>query len=171
MTKIDQSCFQIKRYTLVFPYNSKNTHVLLGLKKRGFGVGKWNGFGGKVEENESINACAARELKVPAFSRSENASEEMMPRWFSVDPLAQNHIPYDQMWEESRIWYHEFQKGQKFILNILFKGNIDTSKDDSSIISSHLKYVDDIYNYTYADFLSQIYSHDNQFSPSTHSFN
>ena len=35
--------------------------VLLGLKKRGFGAGKWNGFGGKVEAADgSIAAAAAR---------------------------------------------------------------------------------------------------------------
>ncbi len=28
--------------------------ILLGMKKRGFGAGRWNGFGGKVEEGESI---------------------------------------------------------------------------------------------------------------------
>ena len=28
--------------------------ILLGMKKRGFGVGKYNGFGGKVEKDESI---------------------------------------------------------------------------------------------------------------------
>jgi hypothetical protein len=32
--------------THVFLFNSKN-QVLLGMKKRGFGEGKWNGFGGK----------------------------------------------------------------------------------------------------------------------------
>jgi len=25
------------------------------MKKRGFGIGKWDGFGGKVKENESVN--------------------------------------------------------------------------------------------------------------------
>jgi 8-oxo-dGTP pyrophosphatase MutT (NUDIX family) len=33
------------------------------MKKRGFGVGKWNGVGGKVEEGEDISAAAAREVK------------------------------------------------------------------------------------------------------------
>jgi 8-oxo-dGTP diphosphatase/2-hydroxy-dATP diphosphatase len=28
--------------------------ILLGFKKRGFGKNKWNGFGGKVEEGETI---------------------------------------------------------------------------------------------------------------------
>jgi 8-oxo-dGTP pyrophosphatase MutT (NUDIX family) len=37
--------------------------VLLGLKKKGFGIGKWNGFGGKVEPGESLGAAALRELQ------------------------------------------------------------------------------------------------------------
>lgn len=41
--------------------------VLLGLKKRGFGMGKWNGFGGKVEPTDaSIAAAAAREVQEEA---------------------------------------------------------------------------------------------------------
>ncbi|MBI1888536.1 MAG: 8-oxo-dGTP diphosphatase [Candidatus Spechtbacteria bacterium] len=44
----------------------KGNKVLLGLKKRGFGMGRWNGFGGKVEENETIEAAAKRELREEA---------------------------------------------------------------------------------------------------------
>uniref|UniRef100_A0A8C9TMC5 Oxidized purine nucleoside triphosphate hydrolase n=1 Tax=Scleropages formosus TaxID=113540 RepID=A0A8C9TMC5_SCLFO len=36
--------------------------VLLGLKKRGFGAGRWNGFGGKVQPGETIEQAAKREL-------------------------------------------------------------------------------------------------------------
>jgi len=36
--------------------------VLLGRKKKGFGAGRWNGFGGKVEAGETIVQAAAREL-------------------------------------------------------------------------------------------------------------
>lgn len=46
--------------TLSFPQNQDR--VLLGMKKRGFGKGLWNGFGGKVEEGESIMEAAKREL-------------------------------------------------------------------------------------------------------------
>ena len=35
--------------------------VLLGYKKRGFGEGWWNGFGGKVKVEESIEDAAKRE--------------------------------------------------------------------------------------------------------------
>lgn len=40
--------------------------VLLGYKKRGFGAGKWNGFGGKVEDGEEVFDAARREIKEEA---------------------------------------------------------------------------------------------------------
>ncbi len=40
--------------------------VLLGMKKRGFGGGKWNGFGGKLEEGEDPRAGVVREMKEEA---------------------------------------------------------------------------------------------------------
>jgi 8-oxo-dGTP diphosphatase/2-hydroxy-dATP diphosphatase len=36
------------------------TKILLGYKKRGFGQGNWNGFGGKVEKGETIREGAIR---------------------------------------------------------------------------------------------------------------
>jgi len=38
----------------------KNDMILLGMKNRGMGIGKWNGFGGKVEHNETIDDAAKR---------------------------------------------------------------------------------------------------------------
>lgn len=40
--------------------------VLLGLKKRGFGRGKYVGFGGKIEDGETAAVAAARELEEEA---------------------------------------------------------------------------------------------------------
>ena len=47
-----------KRFTLALI--QKDGKVLLGLKKRGFGMGLWNGFGGKIEHGETNNEAAAR---------------------------------------------------------------------------------------------------------------
>ncbi|MBU3934778.1 8-oxo-dGTP diphosphatase [Patescibacteria group bacterium] len=43
----------------------KNDKILLAMKKRGFGVGKWNGVGGKIdpEKDKNIIDAAIRETK------------------------------------------------------------------------------------------------------------
>ncbi|KAF8320846.1 hypothetical protein DL93DRAFT_2073599 [Clavulina sp. PMI_390] len=53
----------VKLYTNAFVLSSDRKKILLGLKKRGFGVNKWNGFGGKVEAGETPLQAAKRELK------------------------------------------------------------------------------------------------------------
>ena len=40
----------------------KGDEICLAMKKHGFGVGKWNGIGGKVKEGETIAEAALREL-------------------------------------------------------------------------------------------------------------
>ena len=52
------NCPQNKLLTLLFVL--KPGKVLLGYKKRGFGVGRWNGFGGKVQQGETIEEAAKR---------------------------------------------------------------------------------------------------------------
>ena len=47
-----------KLLTLLFVL--KPGKVLLGFKKRGFGAGRWNGFGGKVQHDETIEEAAVR---------------------------------------------------------------------------------------------------------------
>lgn len=51
-----------KLFSLVFVFDDEKQRLLLGMKKRGFGCGKYNGFGGKVEANELIEKAAIREL-------------------------------------------------------------------------------------------------------------
>lgn len=52
----------MKPTTLCFVIDTEN-RILLGRKKRGFGAGKYNGFGGKVEDGESFVQCMIRELQ------------------------------------------------------------------------------------------------------------
>ncbi len=51
----------MKQTTLCFLV--KDDRVLLAMKKRGFGVGRWNGVGGKLQKGETIEAAAVREIK------------------------------------------------------------------------------------------------------------
>ena len=49
-----------KLMTLLFVLEPGPGNVLLGMKKRGLGAGRWNGFGGKVQLGESVEECAIR---------------------------------------------------------------------------------------------------------------
>jgi 8-oxo-dGTP diphosphatase/2-hydroxy-dATP diphosphatase len=45
---------------LTLAFLRRSSQILLGYKKRGFGQGLWNGFGGKVQNGETIVAAARR---------------------------------------------------------------------------------------------------------------
>jgi 8-oxo-dGTP diphosphatase/2-hydroxy-dATP diphosphatase len=49
-----------RHYTLTLILDGNR--ILLGRKKRGFGEGYWNGFGGKVEAGETVAGSAIREI-------------------------------------------------------------------------------------------------------------
>lgn len=49
--------------TLVFLDKPSEKQVLLAMKKRGFGEGKWNGVGGKLQDGESLEDAAVREAE------------------------------------------------------------------------------------------------------------
>lgn len=51
-----------KRKILTLCMIHQHPRVLLGMKKRGFGAGRWNGFGGKVHDGETIEEAARREV-------------------------------------------------------------------------------------------------------------
>lgn len=51
----------MKIVTLAFFVEDKK--ILLAMKKRGFGAGKWNGYGGKLDEGETVTEAAVREIK------------------------------------------------------------------------------------------------------------
>jgi len=50
----------MKTYTLGFLF--RNGKIILAKKKRKIGAGKWNGYGGRVEEGEEKLECLAREI-------------------------------------------------------------------------------------------------------------
>ena len=105
--------------------------LLLIRKKRGHGAGRINAPGGKVEPDETPLQCAVREtqeeigVRVVAATRMaelkfvEQADEQWLGHVFlasqyegaptetsEATPLSfpVNAIPYDQMWEDDRLW-------------------------------------------------------------------
>lgn len=136
-----------KLLTLVIIH--KNDQVLLGMKKRGFGVGKWNGFGGKVDAGETIEEAAKRELFEEAgvtansleklgvldFSWQAKPTEILEVNIFkaadfSGDPVEGeemkpqwfhvNEIPFEKMWPNDKYFYPLFLENKKFTGKFVF---------------------------------------------------
>lgn len=54
----------------------RKNKLLLGMKKRGFAEGKWNGFGGKLLEGETILQAVIRELEEECGVKTEEQHAE-----------------------------------------------------------------------------------------------
>ncbi len=120
----------------------QHPRVLLGMKKRGFGVGKWNGYGGKIQEGETIEEALHREVKEESGLKVKDPNklgiiEFEFPH---ADFMIENHIykakefigepieteemrpawfdiqsiPFTQMWADDPYWIQMFLDDKKF---------------------------------------------------------
>lgn len=121
----------------------KNGKLLLGMKKRGFGAGNWNGFGGKQHEGETLEEAAVRELQEECgvVVRPENLRkfaykvfhspkfDDVFVHTYTADiwegePVETEEmkpewfeftdIPFDSMWPDDRLWVPKFLAGETF---------------------------------------------------------
>lgn len=53
----------MQKTTLLFLHKPKEKKILLAMKKRSFGKGKWNGVGGKLNGQETVKEASIREVK------------------------------------------------------------------------------------------------------------
>jgi len=149
LSDIDWKNWQAKDpATLVFVI--RDGKILLIDKKTGFGKGKVNGPGGKVEKGESPEACAVRECQeeleitvldlqycgqhrfqfVDGYSllvwvyRAENFTG-VPTETVEAKPLwvELDKIPYEKMWEDDIIWLPMVLGGEKFQGRWLFDGD------------------------------------------------
>ncbi|XP_061079952.1 oxidized purine nucleoside triphosphate hydrolase isoform X1 [Conger conger] len=139
--------------------------VLLGMKKRGFGIGRWNGFGGKVQPGETIEEAARRELQeesaltVDTLDKIGNIKFEFVGETelmdvhifradsFNGEPTESDEmrpqwfdwesIPYDQMWPDDRMWFPLMLQKKKFLGYFKFQGH-------DVILNQQLEEVDEI---------------------------
>lgn len=143
----------------------EESRILLGMKKRGFGEGRWNGFGGKVQAGEDVKDAAKREvleearivlknleevgilnfefegklgiLEVHIFKGTEFDGEPKESEEMRPQWFNISEIPYDQMWPDDRCWLPLFLDNKKFKGSYLFGAG-------DSILKSDLKEVEKI---------------------------
>jgi 8-oxo-dGTP diphosphatase/2-hydroxy-dATP diphosphatase len=145
----------------------QDSKLLLGLKKRGFGQGRWNGFGGKLNEKETIEEAAKRELKEESGIHAhelekrgiivfefQDDQENLEVHIFHVtkfegEPTESEEmkpewfnvqdIPFKQMWADDKQWFPLFLEGKKFKGTFLLDG-----EKGNKIIKSELVEVTEI---------------------------
>lgn len=126
------------RATLMFVV--RDGQVLLIRKKRGFGKGKVNGPGGKLDPGESEHDCAVRETEEELRIRVLDAEKRGELLFHFTDGLAMHvavfmgaefdgtatetdealplwipidAIPFDEMWADDRHWLHRMLTGSE----------------------------------------------------------
>jgi ADP-ribose pyrophosphatase YjhB (NUDIX family) len=129
----------LRQATLLFLL--KDDLILLAMKKRGFGAGRWNGVGGKPDEGETIDQAAIRECReeigvsprnirqvaalefyfpphkasfnqeVIVYTATEWEGEPAESDEMKPQWYAYGDIPYDDMWSDDKIWLPEVLKG------------------------------------------------------------
>lgn len=146
----------------------KGDEVLLAMKKRGFGEGWWNGFGGKPNEGESIEDAAIRELEeesgiiaktqkqrgkiifdfrggediieMHVFEVTEYTGEPVETEEMRPQWFKKEDAPYHEMWPADREWMPLFFDGKDFEGKATFDAETKTFIEaDFRIIDPELK--------------------------------
>ena len=154
--------------TLCFPVDTKG-RILLGRKKRGFGVSKWNGFGGKIEPGETFRQCAIRELQEETGLQAKGEELDLVGlldfRFIAAPEL--NHLGYvyfvrsyegiiteteemEPKWFSAEsLPYEQMWKGDKTWIPLLLtgkriKGTVTFAEDNDTVYSIDIHNVDSL---------------------------
>ncbi len=138
----------VERATLMFVI--QDGRILLIHKKRGFGKGKINGPGGKIELGETPLECAIRETQeelciTPTGIKDAGRLHFQFVDGFSIHgyvftatgfegtpsetdeaiplwfPL--DDLPFDRMWEDDHTWFPHMLAGRHFSGRYIFEGD------------------------------------------------
>lgn len=117
----------------------KDSRVLLGMKKRGFGAGMWNGMGGKIAEGETVKKAAIRETyeeidvtpldlkKAAVFNFywpdwEQKVTVFLVKKWEGTPKESEemkprwfpiNKLPLKKMWVDDYLWLPKILRGEK----------------------------------------------------------
>jgi 8-oxo-dGTP pyrophosphatase MutT (NUDIX family) len=90
----------------------KDNQVLLGLKKRGFGVDKYNGIGGKVNPGELIEEATIRECEEEIGVTPLDISQVAIIQFFQV-PWKNNRVDTEVHVYECTHWTGEPKESEE----------------------------------------------------------
>ncbi len=111
----------MKKSTLCFCI--KDDKVLLAMKKRGFGSGKWNGYGGKVQADENPITAAVRELEEESglVADEKDLMQVALVRfYFDGSPVFECFVYITHSWQNEVIETEEMRPQWYPISNVPF---------------------------------------------------
>ncbi len=144
----------MKHTTLLFL--RRNGEILLAMKKRGFGEGKWNGAGGKVEPGETYAQATVRECEEEIGVTPQNLHKIGELHFYDLpdvehychvyvadtwigDPHETEEmrpqwfnladIPYDQMWPDDKLWLPLLLAGKRFTGTVVVEHDVVRESD------------------------------------------
>ncbi len=112
----------MKKSTLCFCI--KEDQVLLAMKKRGFGAGKWNGYGGKVQAEENPITAAVRELEEESglVADEKDLQQVALVRfYFDGNPIFECFVYITNSWQSEPIETEEMKPQWYPISNLPFE--------------------------------------------------
>jgi mutator protein MutT len=111
-------CFLIKRNEIGEP-----SQICLAMKKRGFGEGKFNGVGGKVEQSETIEQALHRETleEIGVKIVEVNKVGEINFSYTNIDRNILVHVYFCETWENEPIETEEMNPQWFDVANIPYQ--------------------------------------------------
>ncbi len=85
MSHYEDTYKDLRDLTLCYLVDKEKRLVLIAMKKRGFGVGKLNGVGGKVKQDETVIAAMLRETEEEINVVPKNFEKVAEIRFYSKD--------------------------------------------------------------------------------------
>ena len=127
----------------------RDDEILLAMKKRGFGIGRWNGMGGKLKNGEEIENAAIRETNEEVGVTPKNLKKKAVLKFYfphhsdwskkvtvyfsekwegepseSEEMLPKwfkkNNLPFNSMWSSDIHWLKTVLEGKKIEAEFLF---------------------------------------------------
>lgn len=155
----------MKQVTLVFLVKNKNGNdeILLAMKKRGFGEGKWNGCGGKVDPGETIEQAMIRETQeeigVTPIAYKKVAVHDFIMETFEdfeahtyictewqgvpveTEEMAPQwfkklEIPYSLMWQDDIVWLPAVLQGKKLKTRFTFDAHDNMTSAELTFVAT-----------------------------------
>lgn len=144
----------------------KNGKVLLARKKRGFGMGKFNGVGGKREPNETIDETMIRETQeeinvtpqswqkmaeieydeimkgerclvlMSLYEATDYEGEPVETEEMAPHWFDENALPFGEMFGDDPYWFPYLLSGQKFKAKFVFDDDFNITFHDVKPVES-----------------------------------